>query len=285
MKNIGVKIAVVVVILIMLIPIFSDISKRSAYNQIEIKDFDSKVNSTATYGFALIYVGKDDEANKESIKKIVDKYVAPKKSVEVYFMDIDKLKSEDILKIGNNSNFSEAYVFASNGEIIKTYTGHLSETLLDAYVSEYSVAYDSNNDVVPINARLVHYKVSENAAAYKKLVTNKKLVTMAVFGRDNCYYCNQFKPVYNTVAEEYDLDIYYFNSLSYDKDEYEKIMDMGLVIPAQCNNNKQESLLADGFGTPLTLFTKNGKVIDCISGYVNKSSLITKLKTVGLIEE
>ena len=47
---------------------------------------------------------------------------------------------------------------------------------------------------------------------------------MAVFGRNTCFYCNKFKPVYNAVAEKYDLDIYYFDSDNYDSKEYSKII-------------------------------------------------------------
>ena len=129
-----------------------------------------------------------------------------------------------------------------------------------------------------------NYKIAEDAEEYSKLVKQKKKVTMAVFGRDTCFYCNQFKVVYNRVAEEYNLDnIYYFDSSTYDSVEYNKIMDLGLKIPASCNDGK-EIELQPGFGTPLTLFTKNGKVIDCIDGYVNRQNLITKLQTVGMIE-
>ena len=108
---------------------------------------------------------------------------------------------------------------------------------------------------------------------------------MAVFGRDNCFYCNKFKPVYNAVSEKYDVDIYFFDSLSYDKTEYDKITNMDLTVPAKCNSNGTEFKLSDGFGTPLTLFTKKGKVVDCISGYVNRESLIDKLKTNKMISE
>ena len=99
------------------------------------------------------------------------------------------------------------------------------------------------------------------------------------------FYCNKFKPVYNAVSEKYDVDIYFFDSLSYDKTEYDKITNMDLIVPAKCNSNGTEFKLSDGFGTPLTLFTKKGKVVDCISGYVNRESLIDKLKTNKMISE
>ena len=60
---------------------------------------------------------------------------------------------------------------------------------------------------------------------------------------------------------------------------------MDLIVPAKCSSEGKEFKLSDGFGTPLTLFTKDGKVVDCISGYVNRSSLIDKLKTNNMISE
>ena len=125
--------------------------------------------------------------------------------------------------------------------------------------------------------------MAANYKEYKKVVDSKK-VTMSVFGYDGCGYCVMYKPVYNDVASEYKLDIYYFNSDTYDSTEYSKIRNSGLKIPKACNNQGKDIALSEPFGTPLTLFTKNGKVIDCISGYVEKETLVAKLKTVGMIK-
>ena len=71
----------------------------------------------------------------------------------------------------------------------------------------------------------------------------------------------------------------------YSKISYSKIINMDLTVPAKCNTEGVEFKMYEGFGTPLTIFTKNGKVIDCISGYVNRNSLIEKLKNNNLISE
>ena len=116
-------------------------------------------------------------------------------------------------------------------------------------------------------------------------VIKSKNVIMTVFGRNSCYWCNKFKPVYNEVAQEQNVEIYYIDSDSFDKDEYNKILNSGLNIPAKCTESKEKDLpLSSGFGTPLTIFTKKGKEIDCIGGYVNKASLESKLKSVGMIK-
>ena len=116
-------------------------------------------------------------------------------------------------------------------------------------------------------------------------LANSKNITMTVFGRNSCSWCNKFKPVYNEVAAEYKLDIYYIDSDNFDSTEYSKILNSGLLIPAKCTQNGEDTPLSSGFRTPLTLFTQNGKSIDCIGGYLNKTRLVSTLKSVGLIEE
>lgn len=275
-KNTAVKIIILVVVIVMLIPIFADMSSNSALKKIKYSDFEKTVSDTANYGFSLVYIGEDEKDTKNEIKEVISNYNSKDANVTSYFMDKEDLSSSDMQTLLNNSNASVGYVFIANGEVIYTESKKLDSKKLDALVSEYT----ANG----ISEDLVNYKVFKDADAYEKAVKDKKTITMAVFGRDTCFYCNQFKPVYNTVSAEYGLDIYYFDSDSYDKDEYQSIMDMGLTIPASCTQDNKEAKLADGFGTPLTLFTKNGKVIDCISGYLNKEGLISKLETVGMIK-
>ena len=127
---------------------------------------------------------------------------------------------------------------------------------------------------------------SKTVSTYKEFmkIYKSKKVTMHVFGRNTCYYCNIFKPIYNEVAAENNLDIYYYDSDSFNSDEYSKILNSGINIPAECTSSKEETPLSSGFGTPLTLYLKNGKVVGCISGYVNKEKLETKLKSVGMMK-
>ena len=127
------------------------------------------------------------------------------------------------------------------------------------------------------------YKTVSTYEEYKQIVDSDKIV-MAVFGRNSCSWCNKFKPIYNEVAEEENVDIYYFDSDSFDEDEYQKIRNMGLKIPAECTSDQTEKDLSDNFGTPLSLFTQNGETIGCIGGYVDKTELLAKLKEIGMIK-
>lgn len=277
------KLIAAVIVVVMCIPIIMDVVGTKVIKTIEYADLDATVEGTYNYGFALVYVAPTEKEEQEAIteiKDLVESYsnVATGDKLQMYVINSSELSVSELKEIFGANAEEYGYVFAVNGEVLTTISGKLTNTELKSYIETYS----ANN----FSSDLMSYKVAESADAFKKTIKQKNVVTMAVFGRDTCFYCNQFKVVYNVVAEENGLDIYYFNSDSYDKTEYDKVINkLGLKIPASCSSTGKEVALQEGFDTPLTLFTKNGKVIDCISGYVNKQTLITKLETVGMIEE
>lgn len=283
MKGKMAKLSIILLIIVaLMIPIFMDVISNTVLETIEYSQLSETISATSSYEFKLIYVAPSSAENIKETKKEVKDTVSSFTSVTdesklvAVYMDYDALTAGEKNAVFGNSNEKTAYMFVTNGELLETKTGSMSTSELSKYTSLYS----GNG----MSSDLTSYKVPENAEAYKKLVDRKKTVTMAVFGRETCFYCNQFKIVYNNVAKEKNLDIYYFDSDSYNSDEYNKVMDLGLKIPASCSSTKKEIDLQPGFGTPLTLFTKNGKVIDCIDGYVTKSTLLTKLETVGMLE-
>ena len=282
-KNWGPKIIIVAVVLIMLIPIIIDAVSSSFLAVLKYDKLRETINNTTNFDYALIYVApKSDEVKEKraKLKEITNNYKASDgtSQMKAYYLDSTDLTSEQKSEFfEEGSKNDEAYAFVVNGEIIKTKEGEMREEELKKNIEYYtsnSEEYDSEFD---------HYKVPKDAKEFNSIVKDKKKVNMFVFGRDTCFYCNQFKIVYNTIIEETGIDsIYYIDSDTYDSDEYDKIMDSGLKIPAKCNEGKEVELQS-GFSTPLTLITKNGKVIDCISGYSNKRNLTTQLETVGIL--
>jgi len=132
----------------------------------------------------------------------------------------------------------------------------------------------------------VGYKTVETYDAFMEVIKTDKVV-MTVFGRNSCSWCEKFKPVYSKLASEHNLDIYYLDSDSFDSNEFGRIlMESELIIPEDCRDvaKNPDGLLSGVFGTPLTLFVKNGEAIDCISGYLNEDNLLAKLKTVGMVK-
>lgn len=287
MKSSKKIIVAVAIILVMCLPIAIDAINNSILKTIKYKDLEDAYKATAKYEFTLVYVApksnEDTKDKKSTVKEVTSKYKSSYgKALGVYYMDYDKLTDAQKTDIMGDTSHDGAYMFVVNGEVLKTITEDINEDELDKYVAFYS----NNIKGEDIPEEMKTFKVAKDAKSFQKTIKRKNDVTMAVFGKDTCFYCNQFKLVYNTVAEEYDVDdIYYFDSGSYDEKEYKKIMDMGLKIPATCSKTGKEVDLQTGFDTPLTLFIKNGKTIDCINGYSNKSTLITKLETVGMIKE
>lgn len=263
--NVGLIIFLVVVV-ILFIPIIVDYVNKQNISKLDSTSISEKIKNDESF---IVYVGELSKNEKKGLKEVRD-LTKTDYATEYSVYSVDK--SDEVSKEFGKDTLVAVVI---EGDVQKTY----SKFDKDSLITDANIYYLGN-----IDKSNRTYKVAENFNAYKKLVKSDK-VTMAVFGRDNCFYCNKFKPVYNAVSEKYDVDIYFFDSLSYDKTEYDKITNMDLTVPAKCNSNGTEFKLSDGFGTPLTLFTKKGKVVDCISGYVNRESLIDKLKTNKMISE
>ncbi|MBQ3021560.1 MAG: thioredoxin family protein [Bacilli bacterium] len=263
-KNINYGLIVfIVVIIILFVPIICDYIKSRNIEVISKEIIVDKIKNKETF---LVYVGDTKDVKKE-LRTLRDKTLNDYSyEYGVYSVDssIDGIIDNDV-KVA-------LYI---EGDLQQSYNTY-DYNNINSDVSKYFV--------VELNDNNRSYKIAENFKTYKKLVKSDE-VTMAVFGRDNCYYCNKFKPVYDAVAEKYGLDIYYFDSLSYDANEYKKIINLDLTVPSKCNSSNKEFKLSDGFGTPLTIYTKNGKVIDCIGGYVDRATLIQKLNNLEMISE
>lgn len=268
-NNVGLIVLVIVVVLLF-IPIIVDYVKKQNITEISLSDLNEKIKTSNTF---VIYKGTVDKETKKSLRKIRNS-INSELTDYSYEYDIYNIEDSDEVDklLGKDTN----YAIYIEGEEQKSYSKEDLDELkedMETYI------------VSDLNEENRSYKVAKDFKTYKNIVKSDD-VTMAVFGRDTCYYCNMFKPIYNAVANKYNLDIYFFDSDSYDKTEYNKIINLDLTIPGKCNSNTQTDFkLSDGFGTPLTIFTQNNKVIDCISGYVNRATLIQKLKSLNMISE
>lgn len=263
--NYGLIISIVIII-ILFIPIISDYIKKQNIEVLSTYEISEQMTNLETM---LVYVGDLEKTTKKELRNMRD---MTKTDYSYEYGVYSVKKSKDIEKL-----FGKDVVVALviEGDIQKTYTKFEKDSLTKD-VDKYFIAN--------ITEKNASYKVAENFNVFKKLVKSED-VTVAVFGRESCFYCNKFKPVYNAVAEKYDVDIYYFDSDSYNSEQYKKIINMDLKVPAKCSSTGREFKLSDGFGTPLTIITKNNKVVDCISGFVNRNSLVETLKTNKLISE
>lgn len=257
----------IIVLIILFIPIISDYIKKQNIEVVSSSDVEEKINAKESF---IVYIGEADKSVKKELRTLRD----ATKNDYSYEYNIYNVASNDAIKrlIGKNV---EAAMYIE-GDLQELYTKYDFESL-EEDVNEFLIANFNDDNI--------SFEIADDFKEYKKIIKSKDIV-MSVFGRDTCYYCNKFKPVYNAVVEKYDLDdVYYFDSDSYNANEYKKIINLDLTIPAKCNSNGTEFKLSDGFGTPLTIFTKSGKVIDCISGYVDRTSLVNTLKNIKMISE
>lgn len=260
------------VVLILLIPIVVNYIKTRNIENINFSEYKEELQNQ---NFSLIYVGdlstEDYDSKEQDLLDLRSKHDTSIKALnkedisEEAWATISSLNKE----ISNN-----AYVFVKEGSVVYA-ASDLTKERLDVLIDKYY------NDIIPEDE--IAYKTFTTYKEYMKIV-DSKTVSMTVFGRNSCSWCNKFKPVYNEAVAEYNINVYYLDSDNFNSSEYSKILNSGLKIPAKCTDTNTEMPLSSGFGTPLTLFTKNGKVIDCISGYTNKDGLDQVLKSVGLIK-
>lgn len=268
-------IIIAAVVVVLMIPIIINFVNSKKIRVISFNDFYNSISDTS---FALTYFGSTEKDEYPEYKDILIE-LKNKYKVEVNTVDINKISEterEKLVNLSEEFKNQNVYSIVRDGEIIYASSNKLTTKTLGKLIDRYY-----NNKIAEED---IAYKTVSTYKEYMSLVNSKKTI-MAVFGRNSCGWCNKYKPVYNDVAAEYGLDIYYFDSDSFNSTEYSKILNSGLTIPAKCSSTKVEVPLSNGFGTPLTLFTNNGKVIGCIGGYTNKSGLISELKYVGLIKQ
>lgn len=266
----------IVIIIILLIPIYVDYYKNNSIEN--LKTYSSYTELLNKNGFAVIYVGKDVDTKVDTLKNLKKEFNTSETSAEFKTIDNSNVSDDDKTSFEKESIdlTKTSWIILNEKEVVYQSSEDLSETQLETLINKYL------NHIIPEEE--ISYKTVSTYDEYMKVIKSKNVI-MTVFGRNSCYWCNKFKPVYNEVAKEQGVDIYYIDSDSFDKDEYNKILNSGLNIPAKCTDDKEKDLpLSSGFGTPLTIFTKKGKEVDCIGGYVNKASLESKLKSVGMIK-
>lgn len=125
------------------------------------------------------------------------------------------------------------------------------------------------------------YRANTKITGYTKIdsfneVIDKKETIMVTMGVDTCIHCKNFKKVMDEVAKEHQVNLYYLDANDIDEDH-------NFSIPLKCADVTNQKLL-NGFGTPLTLFIKNGEVVDCISGEVNADVLLSRLRNNEIVK-
>ena len=97
--------------------------------------------------------------------------------------------------------------------------------------------------------------------------------TLAVIAQSGCHFCQQYEPVIEEIKKDYpDLKIYWFHTDELSSTEYTTL---------STTYDIEESFS----GTPYTMLTYHGNLINYISGYVDEEELVKFLKDNKVISE
>lgn len=95
---------------------------------------------------------------------------------------------------------------------------------------------------------------------YKTMVDDEDAFVV-VIERQGCGYCQQYMPLMEEVANEMDIAVTYIDTDTLTSEEFEEL------------STTNEYLKKNEWGTPTTLFMLGDRVIDSISGYVDKTKI------------
>lgn len=111
------------------------------------------------------------------------------------------------------------------------------------------------------------YLLELNLNKLKEKIENKETFVLCI-SKTTCSHCNDYKPKLKSIANEYNIDIYYIDVDKYDEEEFSNLISF------------------DG-STPTTIFIKNGDeetTSNRINGDVSKRKIIDKLKSNDFIK-
>ena len=258
-KNIFI-ISIVILGLLLLVVLVS-YKKNSG---VKTEEFSNIENMIKDKDEGIIYVSSTDE-EPPYYRYFLDKY---KTRITKTKANIDQV-NDLLLTYGvEKASTLPCFIVYSDKKVIGSFDGTLNET-----ETNEMFRYIYYNE---IPTKMIKYKTLSTADEYIKKFNSNEL-TVAVFGYDECSYCNLYKPVFNKVAGDKKIDIYYFDSNKYDEKEYDKLMKLDIPIPAECTTDGKATTTLEGFPKPMTLVTKKGKLVGCVLGYVTEENLIKKL--------
>lgn len=261
--------ALVIVVLFGGFIIYKSTTRLTRYLPLDKLKTEVKANS-----YSFVHIGEINNKDKETLAKSL----AKKYHMNLYYVDNNYDQIKEILKgYPELSTFKENdYILYLKDKPVTLISDEYDETGIRIYLDKYILG------IIPDSER--YYKSLSTAAEYIKKF-NSKEYTIAVFGAESCSYCGLYLPVINNVAKEHKLDIYYFDLDNYKEEEYKKIQELDITIPAECTVTNKDTKISEAYPKPMTLITRKGKLEGCIRGYVTEEVVIQKLKDLKIIKE
>ena len=94
---------------------------------------------------------------------------------------------------------------------------------------------------------------------------------LVMIGRDNCSWCQLFKPYLDFMSDNYGFEYLYVNTNELTNSSLKELL-------------KTVGVDEKEFGTPLTVVVKDSEVVDSLNGYVDETDLFDFLKKYDFVE-
>lgn len=252
-----------IVFIIAIIPAVLIISTLRSNSLLE--KYEQKFKSTDT---EIVYIGRPSCPHCQSFQPKLKTY-ADNYDFNYLYVNTDEINSatlENILSKAeiNSENFGTPYtIVIKDGKVVDTQNG-------DVPAEKNLFEFLQRNNFIPAEEE---YNLEYSNRLYTQFeetfgANENNIIYM---GRPTCSNCQSFQPKLDRFAEDYDFEYLYINTDEIGNKTIEKIL-------------AKAGIKSSEFGTPYTIITKNGKVIDKQIGDVAKEeNLFTLLQKNGFI--
>lgn len=237
--------------------VFSHMQKqRSIYSEF-VNKFNGQENT-------LVYIGRPTcsycSLLEPSLLEMKERY-----GFDYLYLNIDEVNnvvvSQILSDLGLTSIGTPYLTIVSNGKVVDIQNGYVDYDELFKFLQE--------NKIINKSAELsLNYIDLEE---YKTILAEEEN-NVIVIGQSTCPHCVTAKLILNEVVDETNAEINYLNVSYFKSDEefaeFEKTLEL---------------LQSDGWGTPITMVVKEGKLVDYIEGVTTKEEYIEFLEYYGVI--
>ena len=251
---------VVVALVVGVIGFNISVAKKSEkiYNDFLTK-FESKEEK-------IVFIGREGCSWCQLFRPIFD-YYTEKYDFSYTYIDTGDLVEKDFNKLIDKIEVKEdkfgtpLVAFVKDGKVTEIIDGYVDESKLLNILKEHELADTDEKDSL-------NYLDFESL---KKTIKSKEK-SLIVIGQTYCSFCIKFKPILMNVADTKNVKIYYMN---YDAVEEQTELKEYLSNFEEFSN----------FGTPLTIITENGKILDSLNGYRTENEFVKFLTDNNLLGE
>lgn len=262
------KIILIICIAVVIIGIFI----YYTYDNSKIKTItmDNIVSTYKNNNYTVIYTGEINDDIKKLFKEWKQKYLLKAYKIDISDDDLNEYLSTYNLSV----TATPVFIFYDNKSILGVIDNTVDKDSYEKYIRKYLYNEIPQDEI--------SYKTTTVDQYIKKV--NSDELTLAVIGEDSCSYCKLLLPVINEIAKNKNIDIYYFNKTTMSDSDYSTLTNINFTIPAKCTTTNEDTKMNRGFAKPMALITQNGELKDCILGYYDYDTYVSKLVDAGVLE-